>query len=121
MKEYAFIFRQTPTRLTEDQQKQRAEEVAHWATQLRDAGHNMSPHLLGTERAVFTSEGIDSGAADNQAGDPVVAILIAGFTSFDDAKRAAATHPGLRYGVTIEVRAATAPQFRTPQTAASAK
>ena len=121
MKEYAFIFRQTPIRLTEERRKQRAEEVARWATRLRDAGHTMSPHLLGSERAVFTSEGLDSGAANPQAGDPVVAILVAGFASFDEAKRAASTHPGLHYGVTIEIREATAPQFRPAQPVAVAK
>ena len=121
MKEYAFIFRQTPVRLTDEQQKQRAEEVAKWATRLRDAGHTMSPHLLGSERVLFASQGLDSSARNPQAGDPVVAILVASFASFDDAKRAASTHPGLHYGVTIEVRDARAPQFRPAQPVAVAK
>jgi len=110
MTEFAFIFRQTPIQLTDEQQKQRAAQVAAWATRLRDQGHSMHPYLLGKQPTLITLH--DSAGAPS--GDPIVAILIAGFSNIEEARAAAASHPGLHYGITIEIREASAPQFQTP-------
>lgn len=114
MKDYAFVFRQTPAQFTAEQQAQRAKDVAAWATHLRDAGHNMRPFLLGKEAVLLQPNGDSSSTPTSPSADPIVAILIANFASLDDAHQAAATHPGLRYGITIEIREATQPQFQTP-------
>jgi hypothetical protein len=111
MQKFAFIFRQSNVPLDETQQKRRAEEVRRWAIHLRDEGHVLEPHLLGEERYVAQPGTTDVSPQSRQPGDPVVAILILDATSFDEARKIAATHPGLRYGVSIEVRAATVPSF----------
>lgn len=109
MKEFAFIFRQTPHQLTPEQQKQRAEEVRAWAVHLRDEGHQMSPQLLGAVSFLVSPDPTQSSSGWVPAEDPVVALLLIDFPSFEDAKKAAQSHPGLRYGVSIEIREATAP------------
>jgi hypothetical protein len=108
MQKYAFIFRQSNHPMTLEQQKRRAEEGRDWALHLRDEGHTLDPHLLGTERYVVEPNGVSPSSAEAPA-DPVIAILIVDCASFDDARKIALTHPGLRYGVSIEVRETTSP------------
>lgn len=117
MKEFAFIFRQTPFPMTEEQQKQRADEVRGWAVHLREEGHTMSPQLLGTESYVISPGHEASSNGHALAGDPVIALLLIDFSSFEEAKKAAQSHPGLHYGVSIEIREATAPAPAAPQPA----
>jgi AraC-like DNA-binding protein len=109
MKEFAFIFRQTVKTLTPEQQKQRAEEAREWAVRLRDEGHKMNPHLLASETYLIPPESAPSSNGHALTGDPIVALLLIDFPSFEEAKKAAQSHPGLHYGVSIEIREATAP------------
>lgn len=115
MPKYAFIFRQSNHPLIQEQQKRRAEEVRDWALHLRDEGHALDPHLLGTERYVAEPDGAKPSSAEATT-DPVIAILIVDCTSFDEAKKIALTHPGLHYGVSIEVREAASPAATPVQT-----
>jgi hypothetical protein len=115
MQKYAFIFRQSNHPLTQEQQKRRAEEVRDWANHLRDQGHALDPHLLGRERYVAEPNGVKPSIAEAPA-DPVIAILIVDCANFDEAKNIALTHPGLRYGVSIEVREAASPVVSPLQT-----
>lgn len=109
MKEFAFIFRQSTFTMTAEQQKQRAEDVRLWAVRLRDAGHKMNPQLLSNESFFVPPAQAPSSTAHQPGGDPVIALLLIDFPSFEEAKKAAQSHPGLHYGVSIEVREATAP------------
>jgi hypothetical protein len=109
MKEFAFIFRQTPHPLTTEQQKQRAEEVRDWAIHLRDEGHKMNPHLLGQESSFISLDQPPSSNGSAIAEDPIIALLLIDFPGMEEARKAAQSHPGLHYGVTIEIREATAP------------
>lgn len=115
MQNYAFIFRQSNHPMTQEEQKRRAEEVRDWAVQLRDEGHTLVPHLLGMERYVAEPNGVQASSVEAPA-DPVIAILIVDCTGFDEAKKIALTHPGLRYGVSIEVREAASPVLASVQT-----
>jgi hypothetical protein len=109
MKEFAFIFRQTPFPMTAEQQKQRAEDVRLWAVRLREEGHKLNPYLVGTE-SYFVPPAQSSSSNTRGAGeDPVIALLLIDFPSFEEANKAAQSHPGLHYGVSIEIREATAP------------
>ena len=119
MEKFAFIFRQTNHPLTPEQQKRRAEEVRDWAIHLRDEGHSLDPHLLGADRYVAAPDGVKVSSSDGVAGDPVIAVLIIDSTNFEEAKKIALTHPGLRYGVSIEVREATTPVAPPVQTSAA--
>jgi len=119
MPKFAFIFRQTNVNppLTAEQQKQRAEEVRTWAIHLRDEGHTLDPHLLSGDGYVVRPDGKGKSPAEAASDDPIVAILIIDSSSFGEAKKIAATHPGLHYGVSIEVREATAPAVQPAQAA----
>jgi hypothetical protein len=114
MKSFVFIFRQTGQQLTQDQMTHRAAEVRDWAIHLRSEGHTMAPHLLGEQHYIAAPEGVDGRAAAAGSGDSIIAILLIDFPSFDDAKKAAESHPSRRYGVSIEVREATSPAFTPP-------
>src|SRR5579872_5299545 len=114
MPKFALIFRQSPFPMTEEVKQRRVKEVAAWATHLRDTGHTLEPHLLGEEHAIV----VPGGSSPRETGDPIVAILVFDAPSFDDAKQIASTHPGLNYGISIEVRPATIPAF-PPSTAPS--
>jgi hypothetical protein len=115
MKTFAFIFRQSGPAPTGELQAKRSVEVREWAIRLRDQGHAMNPHILGEEH-FLAAPGTQE--ADQVVAPPVVAILFADFGSFEDAKKAAQTHPGLRYGITVEVRDSTAPAFAPAPAAA---
>jgi hypothetical protein len=120
MQKFVFIFRQSNFPMNEELQKRRAEEVRVWATRLRDAGYTLEPHLLDEERYVADPAGHNAPVNSDKLGDPVIAILFVDATNFEEAKKTAATHPGLRYGVSVEVRASTSPAFApTPAVTAS--
>ena len=48
-KSFVFIFRQGRTRLTDEEQKQRTEEVRGWALEQIKQGRNLGPRILGEE------------------------------------------------------------------------
>jgi hypothetical protein len=107
MPKFALIFRQSPFAMTEEVRQRRAKEVADWAGHLRDRGHTLEPHILAEEHATIALDA----ARPTESGDPIVAILVFDAANFDDAKQIASTHPGLHYGISIEVRPATIPAF----------
>jgi hypothetical protein len=115
MPKFALLFRQSPFPMSEEVCQRRAKEVADWAGHLRDKGHALEPHLLAEEHATVSLDA----ARSKETGDPIVAILVFDAASFDEAKQIASTHPGLHYGVSIEVRPATIPAF--PPASASAR
>jgi hypothetical protein len=119
MPKFAFIFRQTNVNssLTAEQQKRRTEEVRNWAIHLRDEGHTLEPHLLSGNRYVVAPDGKSESSAQAASGDPIVAILIIDAPSFEEARKIAATHPGLHYGVSIEVHEAASPAVPPVQAA----
>jgi hypothetical protein len=114
MKEFAFIFRQTPHPLTPEQQKRRAEEVRDWAVRLRDEGHKLNPYILASKSEVIPPDSAASANDSVPVEAPVIALLLIDFPSVEEAKKAAQSHPGLHYGVSIEVREATAPAPVSP-------
>lgn len=117
MQKFAFIFRQSPFPMTEEVKQRRAKEVADWANHLRDQGHTLSPYLLGEEHPIVVGEG----AKANEMGDPIVAILVFDAGGLEEARQIATTHPGLRYGIQIEVHPATLPAFPPAPVAAPSR
>src|SRR5215831_18187696 len=87
---FVFIFRQGSRKLAEDEQKQRTEEVREWALKQVKDGRGLDPRILGEESL--------------RLGDGSIAINFIEATDFSDAVKIAESHPGLRYGVNIEVR-----------------
>jgi hypothetical protein len=67
------------------------------------------PRVLGDE-----SLRLDDGAATGNADGHVIALNFIEATSFSEAVKIAKTHPGLRYGVSIEVRPWVDPRAQAP-------
>src|SRR5262249_36338783 len=103
MKQFVFLFRQTSTKLSEADQKRRAEEVRSWAQQQNNDGRKLDPRILGQENYRVSPDG--NGGPVGETGDgPLIAITFLEARDFAEALRIAEAHPGLRYGVSIEVR-----------------
>ena len=98
-KNFVFIFRQGPTRLSDEEQKQRTQEVRGWALEQMKQSRNLEPRILGDESYRLGED------ARNKGDDGiVVALNFIEATDISEAVSIAKTHPGLRYGVRIEVR-----------------
>ena len=98
-KSFVFIFRQGPTRLSDEEQKQRTEEVRGWAIEPIKHGRNLEPRILGDE-----SYRLGEDARNKSDDGTVVALNFIEAIDISDAVDIANPHPGLRYGVRIEVR-----------------
>jgi hypothetical protein len=96
---FVFIFRQGSRKLTEEEQKHRTEEVREWALQQVKDGRGLDPRILGEESLRL---GDASTVAINDRS--VIALNFIEATDFSEAVNIAESHPGLRYGVNIEVR-----------------
>ena len=101
---FVFIFRQGHKTLSEEEQKRRTEEVRVWALQQIKDGRGLEPRVLGDQSIRL---GDSAGAASSGS---VIALNFIQATDFDEAVNIAKTHPGLRYGVSIEVRPWTDPR-----------
>jgi len=118
MKQFVLLFRQNAsTHLTDADQKRRAEEVRAWALQQNEQGRKLDPKILSAENHRVNPESKRSQPADDAEGI-VVAITFLEARDFAEAVRIAESHPGLHYGVSVEVREWTSP---VPQPAPSAK
>ena len=116
MKHFALIFRQHPTQLSEADQKRRAQEVREWALRQNSEGHKLDPRLLDAEIHQFEPES-KRGSAGNSDDGKLVAITFLEAHDVAEAMKIAQSHPGLHYGVSVEVRAWTTPPAapRPPQ------
>jgi hypothetical protein len=103
-KHFVFIFRQGPARFSDEEQERRTEEVRHWALEQIKQGRNLEPRILGDESYRL---GEDARQGDDGI---VVALNFIEATDISEAISIARTHPGLRYGVRIEVRSWTDPR-----------
>src|SRR5262245_18741969 len=103
MKQFVLLFRQSPIRRSEAEQKRRAEEVRAWALRQYDDGRKLDPRILGQENYRVGPDG--KGGPVGETGDgPLIAITFLEAPDFAEAVRIADSHPGLRYGVSVEVR-----------------
>jgi hypothetical protein len=95
---FVFIFRKGNRTLSEEEQKRRTEEVRAWALQEVKA-HDLEPRVLGDE-SLYLGDSVRG-----SDGEPtVIALNFIKAEDFDEAVKIAKSHPGLRYGVSIEVR-----------------
>jgi hypothetical protein len=115
MKHFVLIFRQGTRVLSEEEQKQRAEEIKAWAAHAIAEGWKPEPHSLAKESYRVAPEGESAQAQANGEGS-IIAILFIEARDFNDAVTIAKGHPGTRYGSSIEVRGWTAPTLGLPQT-----
>jgi hypothetical protein len=109
MKHYALLFHSTRA-LTPEELKQRAIEIAAWVKQVTGMGITLDPRSLGETATTFSVEG-DEVAARMGSSDPTLStIVFFDSQSTDQALNIARKHPGMHYGVTIELREWTSPR-----------
>lgn len=104
MNTFVILFRRPDPALTDSDRQRLNAETAIWAKSCSVAGHALDPRILSAERA---TRGLDSAVpAEAQT---VSALLFLRADDFAAAVRVAETHPGLRYGFSVEVRPWTSP------------
>lgn len=112
MKQYALIFRQSPIQLSDSEQTQRREDVQNWALRQREEGRALEGRILEDEGYTALPNTDRSGKPDHEW--PVAAVAFLEATSFEEAVEIAKTHPGIRFGVSVEVRGWSAPAAAPP-------
>jgi hypothetical protein len=109
MKHYALLFHTSRT-VTPEEQRQRAVEIAAWVKQVTEMGITLDPRSLGETAANFAAKGTEI-ISSNGSMDPSLSnIVFFDSPSKDQAVDIARIHPGLHYGVTVEVREWTSPR-----------
>jgi len=112
MKHYALLFHTSRT-LTPEEVKQRAVEIPAWVERVTNMGITLDPRALGETAATFSGKGSDV-IPGNGSIDPTLSNLVFfDSPSKDQAVEVARIHPGLHYGVTVEVREWTSPRQAT--------
>jgi hypothetical protein len=109
MPHYALIFRST-RELTPEELKQRAVDIAAWVKQVTEMGITLDPRNLGETAANFSVQASEVISRDKSSDPSLITIVFFDSPGSDQAVNIARIHPGLRYGVTVEVRAWTSPR-----------
>ena len=109
MKHYALIFHATRT-FTPEEQKQRAVDIAGWVKKVTDMGITLDPRNFGETLATFVLEDSKVISRNGASGPNPATIVFFDSPSSELAVDIARIHPGLNYGVTVEVREWTSPR-----------
>lgn len=104
---FVLIFRQGTRTLNPEEQKQRTEEVRAWAIRHVGNGTRLDPRVFGQESRLLGDTAVRADGAD-----AAIAVNFLEAESFKDAVQVAESHPGLKYGVSIEVRPWSDPRAR---------
>jgi hypothetical protein len=115
MNHFVVLFRRNRGPLSTAEQASLGRDVGAWARLHNEAGHRLAPHILAPE-----SRHAGPRPAVQAEPLPVTALLFLEARDLDEAARVAESHPGMRYGFSVEVRAwslpnpAPAPAGATP-------
>lgn len=114
MKHYALLF--YPTRsLSPEETSRRATEIAAWVKQVEGMGVILDPRALGETAATFSSAGSEANTHNGSTSEPrLTNIVFFDSPSKDQAVDIARIHPGLHYGVIVDVREWTSPRATAP-------
>ena len=104
MQQFVFLFRPGPAPLSETDQKRRTGEILAWALRQNNEGRKLDPRKLGDERRCIGPDAEVVPVAPDDCGS-LANILFLEARDFAEAVKIAETHPGLRYGASVEVRA----------------
>ena len=109
MKHFIFLFRQSPTALSKADEQRRADEVFEWAQQQNSQGRRLDPRKLGKDIHRIFPSGLLHATCECDV-ESLSAILFLEAHNFDEAVRIAESHPGLKYGASVEIREWAPPQ-----------
>ena len=101
MKQFAFVFRGGGRELSETEAAQRTKEIGQWARSFMASGSEFDARVFRGDKYHVTQD--DSAEITSATEQPVIAINFITANDLEDAVRIAQTHPGLRYGSSIEV------------------
>ena len=109
MKHYVLIFHSTRT-LSPEEVKQRVVDIATWVKQVTDMGVTLDPRSLEETLANFSADGTQIVSREGSSDPTFRNLVFFDSASSEQAVTIARTHPGLRYGATVEVREWTSPR-----------
>lgn len=102
MNSFVLIFRQNPAReRTPAENQELAAQMRPWAQRQNADGRKLDPRILARESERI---GANKGADVPPGAWPITALLFVEARDLADATRVAESHPGLKYGVTVEIR-----------------
>jgi len=97
---FVFIFRQGAG-LSDDDRRRRAEETSAWARIHNQRGHHLEPRILEPEVAL---RGTAHSATIGGDAAPITALLFVQAADIGEAALIAESHPGVKYGASVEIR-----------------
>ena len=112
MQHYALIFHATRP-LTPEELQRRGPEIQAWVKAVNSKGITLDPRAFGETVATFSQQ--DTTVTRNGSTDPaLVNIVFFDAPGKEEALEIARIHPGLHYGVTVEVREWSTPRLAVP-------
>jgi hypothetical protein len=106
---YALVFQATRA-LTSEELQQRQIEIADWVKHVTDLGIRLDPRNFGATAVTFSADGGEVAAREESPGHSFNTIVFFDSPSAAQAADIARIHPGLRYGVKVEMREWTSPR-----------
>ncbi len=117
MQHYALIFHATRP-LTPEEQQRRGPEIQTWVKAVNSKGITLDPRAFGETVAAFSQQ--DTTVTRNGSTDPaLVNIVYFDAPGKEQALEIARIHPGLHYGVSVEVREWSTPRLAVPSPVAT--
>ena len=113
MKHYALIFYPSRT-LTPEELTQRQIEILEWAQNVTSMGVDLDPRSFGSPLARLAPAGGEVASGNGGTGATFANIVFFNSANEEQVMHVAKTHPGLRYGATIELREWTPPRAAVP-------
>lgn len=112
VKHFALIFRATRP-LTPEELKQRSIDIAAWVREAEEQKIILDPRNLGETLANFSKNGSELVSKQEPRDPSLTTIVFFDTPSEKQAIDLARIHPGLRYGVTVEIREWSSPREST--------
>jgi hypothetical protein len=114
MKHYALLFRSTRP-LSAEELKHRTLDIAGWVKLVTDMGITLDPRNFGATEGHFFAEGGEVISKEGPGDSALTTVVFFDASSRDKAIDIARIHPGLQYGVTVELREWTSPRDTAAQ------
>jgi hypothetical protein len=108
MRHYALLFRSTRA-LTAEELKQRTVDIGGWVKLVTDMGITLDPRTFGVTEGHFFAKDNEIISQETSVDPALTSVVFFDVSNRDQAIDIARIHPGLQYGVTVELREWTSP------------
>jgi hypothetical protein len=113
MQHFAIIFRSTRV-LTASESQQRALDIQAWVKKVTEMGITLDPRNFGQTIANLSAKNGELASRSEPEDPSLVTIVFFDAPNNDQALAIARIHPGLRYGVALELREWNPPRIAAP-------